>query len=148
MARPDATADKANGPTRRRFLQRGSLGALTCAVSGGFSMASAAAALQQQTEKKLRIVKAQIGEAIRFPNCSGDVWTTTWADDDNLYSVTDDTTGFDKACNSNLAVHRIMGGPPPKIQGLTVNPMTEFGKESELKGDQASWKASGLACVD
>jgi len=148
MSRLDAKGDKANGPTRRKFLQRGSFGALTCAVSGDFSVASAAAALQQQSEKKWRIVKAQLGDAVRLPSCSGDVWTATWADDDNLYAVTDDTTGFGKACDSNLAVHRIMGGPPPNIQGMTVNPMKEFGKRGELKGDQASWKASGLACID
>jgi hypothetical protein len=106
------------------------------------------AAPQSQAEKKKRIVKAQIGAAIRLPNCSGDVWTTTWADDDHLYSATDDTTGFNKACDSNLAVQRIMGGPPPNVQGVTVNAMVEFGKGAELKEDQASWKASGLACVE
>jgi hypothetical protein len=85
---------------------------------------------------------------MRLPNCWGDVWTTTWADDDNLYTVSDDTTGFNKACNSNLAVHRITGGPPPNIEGVTVNPMSEFGKAGELKEDGASWKATGLTCVD
>jgi hypothetical protein len=93
-------------------------------------------------------VKAQIGNSIRIPNCSGDVWTTTWADDDNLYSATDDTTGFNNACDSNLAVQRITAGPPPNVQGETVNAMREFGKGGELKEDKASWKASGLICVD
>jgi hypothetical protein len=137
-------------PTRRRFLQRGSLGVLSLAVARDFFAVPAAAAdaVPQQAEKKQRILKAQIGNAIRLPNCSGDVWTTTWADDDNLYSVADDTTGFDNACDSNLAVQRISGGPPPKVVGVTVNPMKEFGTRGEPKEDGACWKASGLICVN
>lgn len=102
----------------------------------------------QQFAKMTRIVKAQIGSSIRIANCSGDVWTTTWADDDNLYCATDDTTGFNNACNSNLAVLRVTGGPPPNVQGETASAMREFGKGGELKEDKASWKASGLISVD
>ena len=104
--------------------------------------------MPQQGGKKKRIVKAQIGAAIRTSDTHGDLWTTTWADDDNLYSAADDTTGFNKTCASNLAVQRITGGPPPSFTGVTVNPMKEYGKGGELKEDGASWKASGLACVD
>jgi hypothetical protein len=135
-------------PSRRRFLQSGSLGMVGCAVAAELVAAPAATSLLQQAEKKKSILKAQIGNAIRLSNCSGDVWTTTWADDDNLYSVSDDTTGFNRACDSNLAIHRISGGPPAKVVGVTVNPMKEFGKASELKEDGASWKASGLICVN
>lgn len=135
-------------PGRRDFLRVGSLGALACAVPGSFSAAHLAAPPPQQTGGKKRIVKAQIGDSIRIPNCTGDVWTTTWADDDNLYSATDDTTGFNQACDSNLAVQRVTGGPPPDLQGETVSGMREFGKGAELKEDRASWKASGLICVD
>jgi hypothetical protein len=133
---------------RREFLRRGSLAALAGALSGSFLAAPKATAAPQQAAKKMRIAKAQIGEGIRIPNCGGDVWTTTWADDDNLYSATDDTSGFNNACNSNLAVQRITGGPPPSVQGETVSAMSEFGKGGELKEDRASWKASGLTCVD
>lgn len=140
--------DTPDQPTRRRFLQRGSLGMLGWALARDLIAVPAAATSLQQAEKKKRIQKAQIGNAVRLSNCSGDVWTTTWADDDNLYSVSDDTTGFNKACDSNLAVHRISGGPPPNVVGVTVNPMKEFGGASELKEDGASWKASGLTCVN
>jgi hypothetical protein len=133
---------------RRTFLKYGSLSVIGLAVARDFFAVPAVASSPQQSEKKKRILSAQIGNAIRVPDCSGDVWTTTWADDDNLYSVTDDTTGFNKACDSNLAVHRISGGPPPNVAGVTVNPMKEFGKAGELKEDGASWKASGLICVN
>ena len=133
---------------RREFLRWSSLAGLACAAPRSLIGAPIAAAARPESEKKKRIVKAQIGNSVRIPNCSGDVWTTTWADDNNLYSVTDDTTGFNKACDSNLAVQRVTGGPPPNLQGETVNAMREFGKGGELKTDNASWKASGLTCVD
>lgn len=96
----------------------------------------------------MRIVGAMLGEATRLGNSYGDVWSTTWADDDALYSVSDDTKGFDEVCNSNLAVHRIVGDTPPDLQGTTVNCMTEYGEIAELFEDAASWKANGLTCVD
>src|SRR5438876_7478449 len=136
-------------PARREFLERSVISSAAWAIAGALrSAALRAESPVQPAEKKARILKAHIGNGIRLPNCSGDVWTTTWADDDHLYSVADDTTGFNKACNSNLAIHRITGGPPPGIQGETVNPMAEFGKGGELKEDGASWKAAGLTCVD
>jgi hypothetical protein len=131
---------------RRDFLAAGSLTVLSGTVSKPLS--GAAALLLSRPATQGRLLRAQIGEAIRYPGCTGDVWTTTWADDDNLYSVTDDTTGFDHACNSNLALQKIMGGPPPHIHGVTVNPMSSFGKAGALEEDGASWKASGLTCVD
>ena len=118
------------------------------AVTRNLIAAPTAATSIQQAGKKKRILKAQIGNAVRLANCSGDVWTSTWAEDDNLYSVSDDTTGFNKACDSNLAVHRIRGGRPLNLVGETVNPMKEFEGTSELKEDGASWKASGLICVN
>jgi hypothetical protein len=98
---------------------------------------------------KLTIVSAHLGKAVACEGSVGDVWTTTWADDDQLYSVSDDTKGFDNACSSNLAVHRIIGETPPDLRGTTINPMKQFGAWAEVNpADGASWKASGLTCVD
>jgi hypothetical protein len=98
---------------------------------------------------KLPIASAHLGNAVACEGSRGDVWTTTWADDHQLYSVSDDTTGFDNACSSNLAVHSIVGETPPNLRGKTVNPMKQFGVWAEVNpGDGASWKASGLVSVD
>lgn len=78
----------------------------------------------------------------------GDVWTTTWADDGNLYSVSDDTYGFGNICNSNLAIHRMTGDTPPDLHGETINCMRAYGADAERGADRASWKANGLACID
>ena len=97
----------------------------------------------------MRIVGAQLGEAVRYPDSHGDNWYSTWADDGALYSVSDDTRGFDRACSSNLAIHRITGEAPPELHGETINPMPEYGGWGEfLPQDDAMWKGNGLACID
>ncbi len=129
--------------TRRKFLKE-AVGGL---AAGGGCLSVRGSASLQVSARKTTIVNVRIGNSVRVPNCSGDLWTTTWGDDDKLYSVTDDTTGFDNACKSNLAVNLIDGGPPPNLLGSTVNPMKEFGGFTELREDGASWKASGLICL-
>ena len=129
-------------PTRREFLQ-------VAAVAGsahayGPRVCDRPVRTKAYPNAKLR---ANFGQPILLPNTRGDVWTSTWADDDNLYCVSDDTDGFDKACHSNLAVHRITG-TPPDIKGVTINSMMEYGKDGELKEDRASWKACGLSSIN
>ena len=85
-------------------------------------------------------------EPLLYPESHGDVWTCTWADDGNVYAVSDDTFGIDKACNSNLAVHLITGTPPDHT-AATVNPMAEYGHLGQREG-RDTWKADGLASVD
>lgn len=80
--------------------------------------------------------------------CLGDVWASTWANEGDLYTVTDDTYGFGNVCKSNLAIHRITGDMPPSIQGETINAMSDYGAVSHLGVDRASWKANGLTCID
>lgn len=96
-----------------------------------------------------RIVSATLGAPLRVqPEGHGDVWTTTWAGDDHLYSVADDSNGFGGACESNLAIHRIIGTDPTALRGETVNCMRGYGDLAALGDDGACWKANGLACVD
>jgi hypothetical protein len=97
----------------------------------------------------MRITSARYGEPIRYPKSHGDLWTATWADDDALYVASDDTRGFNDSCNSNLAIHRIVGVNPPDLSAQTVNPMGEYGSIGErLEIDNGMWKACGLASVD
>jgi hypothetical protein len=97
----------------------------------------------------MRIVKATIGTPIRVPASHGDLWTTAWAEDGNLYTASDDTTGFDRAVSSNLALSRIDGDDPRALHGVTINGMPEYGGWGEVsKIDHAFWKADGLASID
>jgi hypothetical protein len=66
-----------------------------------------------------------------------------------IYAASDDSTGINKAANSNLVLNRFKGQMPPDIQGVTVNPMRQFGHWAEIrKEDGAMWKACGLASID
>jgi hypothetical protein len=96
----------------------------------------------------MRIVGATIGTPIRQAGSHGDLWTTAWADDGLLYSASDDTQGFDRACSSNLAINRIEGEDPRSLTGVTINPMTDYGHWGEVLDDHAFWKGVGLASID
>lgn len=125
------------GMTRRRF------GALA-ALAGRMPRSSLA-----EPSSGRRIQGAFLSKAIRYPESHGDLWTATWADDDEVYVASDDTQGFDKACRSNLALNRLTGRMPPDLRGVTVNGMNQFGGWGEIrKEDGAMWKACGLASID
>ena len=106
-----------------------------------------------------------LGDSVECANSLGDVWSTTWADDDNLYTVADDTfpgatrgvtpllgTREDPwSCapdveTCNLALYRIDGSPTaPRV--TVVNPMREYGDASAIDGVY-TWKANSLVSVD
>lgn len=79
-------------------------------------------------------------------NANGDTWSTTWADDDQVYAVADDGTGIDNSNNSNLAIFRIEGTPDQKQIAL-VNPMAEYGRSGQFE-DVYTWKGNGLVSID
>ena len=92
--------------------------------------------------------KVRMSHTRSMTNSYGDVWATAWADDDLLYTVSDDTHGFDESCNSNLAISVLSGDQVQDLRGRTVNPMKEYGACNEEGPDGATWKANGLTCVD
>ena len=95
-----------------------------------------------------RIAEARIGAPTRLKSSHGDLWSATWADDGELYVASDDSFGFDRAADSNLVVNRVSGDRPPDLTGVTVNPMWEYGKQTEYLEDDGMWKATGIASVD
>jgi hypothetical protein len=120
---------------------------------GRVALAAGAAHLQSGADRPVatpkRIVSTSLGRAIRYPGSHGDLWIATWADDNNVYAASDDSTGIDKAANSNLALNRFSGVAPPDIRGKTVNPMKQFGGWGEVRReDGAMWKACGLTSID
>jgi hypothetical protein len=88
-----------------------------------------------------------MGEATRVPGSVGDLWSSAWAADDTLFVMSDDTTGFDESCDSNVALHRLTGDQTT-LRGETVNPLEAYGGHDELGPDGASWKGCGLASID
>jgi len=101
-----------------------------------------------QAAESPRIVDVTLGKPIVYANSCGDVWEATWADDGELYSCSDDTRGFNRACNSNFAYHKISGDDPARLDGATVNPMSDYGKGSAEGKDRCTWKADGNLALD
>ena len=102
-------------------------------------------------------------EPIMNQSYFGDVWSCAWADDNNLYSVADDTWGSARPfpappespdddtwgpefSGSNLAIYRIDGGPQDTSIHL-LNKMQPYGHATWRDG-RATWKANGMTCVD
>jgi hypothetical protein len=105
------------------------------------------------------IRQVQVSPLDRYAQSQGDTWITAWADDGNLYSVSDDTHGFHpNGPGRNLMVHRLSGNNPRHLQAVTVNTMNEYGKETAPMSslgygpiaakDGRTWKADGITAID
>ncbi len=131
---------------KRRDLISGSLAA---ALSVSLKVKAAGllpAFISGAQSRRLRVVG--IGTPLPVADNAGDTWVAVWADDDNLYSPSNDTEGFHKQPYANLNFNRIDGSDPLHLSGETVNRMTEYGKGSEEGPDGCTWKSSGCTFID
>ncbi|MES2222983.1 MAG: hypothetical protein V4587_18680 [Acidobacteriota bacterium] len=103
-------------------------------------------AFATQSGPPLRAVTVEA--PIPVAESEGDTWTPTWADNERLYSPSNDTTGFRSAPKANIAFNRIDGIDPHHLSGKTINPMSSYGREAERGPDGCTWKSSGCACID
>jgi hypothetical protein len=109
----------------------------------------------------------RVGKPIPLADNQGDTWVATWADDGNLYSPSDDTSGFhsigmwtlsktstEEELNKfgNLAFNRLEGDDPLHLKGTTVNRMQDYGwagQKLRSEGpDGCTWKSSGCSSID
>ena len=130
---------------RREFI----VGSLAATTMGGVFAADAPAssALGEDAPSK-PIASVKVGSPVKFADNQGDTWIAAWAGDDNLYSPSNDTSGFRKGCNSNVAFNRLEGSDPLHLAGTTVNPMAEYGAEGERGPDGCTWKSTGCIWID
>src|SRR5262249_15165580 len=96
----------------------------------------------------------------RYTESFGDTWISAWADDNDLYVVSDDCRGFGQAKNAsrNLMVHRLSGENPFQLTCTTINTMDDYGLRSQANSelgygaaaaqDGRAWKANGITCID
>jgi hypothetical protein len=97
----------------------------------------------------LKITDVRPGEFKVYSESVGDTWDPTWADDDQLYAASNDTSGWNEACSSNVAFNRMTGDDFLNLNGATVNGMSESGGWGAGDGpDGRTWKTSGCMCVD
>jgi hypothetical protein len=90
----------------------------------------------------------RVGIPIRLPENSGDTWIGAWAEDGNVYSPSNDTKGFHKACDSNIAFNVLKGDDAFRLSGTTVNSMPDYGDASKRGPDRCTWKSSGCIWID
>jgi hypothetical protein len=82
------------------------------------------------------------------PNNNGDTWCPAWAADGNIYTPSNDSSGFKNDFGANLHLNKVVGDDPNSLDGETVNPMKEYGAGSSLMSDGYTWKSSGFAAID
>ncbi len=118
------------------------VGVIACGGTGGGSPDVAA------SERALALADAVFGETIDYTHYDGDTWINTWADDDELYSISDDCN-FPGGESSNLAVNKFSGCDPRHLVRTVVNKMKEYGKCVQLFGpERYCWKGNSILCVD
>lgn len=79
-----------------------------------------------------------------------DVWSNTWADDDKIYAVHDDSGGWQEADRAgsgrNLEISQL-SGYTSSLTGTIVNTMDSFGTQGQTGADSASYKANGIISI-
>jgi hypothetical protein len=107
------------------------------------------ARLQTPTPPSVGAIKSiRVGNPISVLNNQGDTWVGAWGRDGSLFSPSNDTFGFNRVCNSNIAISRILGDDVLSLGGDTVNTMADYGVSSQLGPDGCNWKSTGCASID
>ncbi|QIS04198.1 DUF4185 domain-containing protein [Nocardia brasiliensis] len=100
------------------------------------------------TELSTFFATAMVGSALEVDSDSdGDLWVTCWSDDDNLYSVNGDGSGFADGPRHDIVVNRITGDPKSGFTGTVLAVADEVGV---IWGDPAQYnrKPTGIVSVD
>ncbi|MBO0864380.1 MAG: hypothetical protein J2P16_04825 [Mycobacterium sp.] len=131
-------------PTRTRWFRSVAVAASIALAVGMVSAIQSGTASASTTEPD----RAQLYAPFTYRNSGGDVWSSTWADDGNLYSISDDTGGWNSACNSNFAVNMESGDDPLHLVGHTVNCMSDYGFAGFSQPNGYNWKAESIISID
>jgi hypothetical protein len=89
-----------------------------------------------------------VGQVCPVSTSEGDTWDLAWTRQGSVYSPSDDSNGFRGAGNGNVLFNQIIGNDPTKLDGKTVNGMTEYGHGTDKLADGCTWKSSGCISLD
>ncbi|MGA7700935.1 MAG: DUF4185 domain-containing protein [Thermoguttaceae bacterium] len=115
---------------------------------GPWAFVSLGAGLAAAGDDTSPIGSVRVDKPITVEESHGDTWVTAWTKDGNLYSPSDDTFGFRRMGNANIAFNRLEGDDVRRLHGTSVNMMADYGKSAQLGRDGCSWKSSGCYAVD
>ena len=135
--------------SRRQFLRTGAAALALGSAAWGQTRPGNESTLPEDVGlppipyQKSKVIKGTrwLSEPFHDKN-AGDVWSSTWSDDDNLYAVADDTSATGNIA-WNLSVYKVEGMPPRQVV-TRVNEMREYDKA----GAGQWWKGAGLASID
>lgn len=96
-------------------------------------------------DKSTPIVKAIVNVVPEktYYNSKGDIWISTWADDDNIYSINGDGSGFGSGEGDQVRLSKLIGSDPNDLQGSNVPGISDY--SSKFIG---STKTMGITCID
>jgi hypothetical protein len=89
-----------------------------------------------------------VGEVHPLDASGGDTWDLAWTRQNSIYTPSNDSAGIHLGGNNNLRFNKVTGDDPAKLDGLTVNPMDEYGITGASMGDNCTWKSSGCMALD
>lgn len=90
---------------------------------------------------------AQLYPPTTDSNSDGNVWSSTWAENGDLYSISDDTSGWNSTCDANFAIEEETGNDPLHLTGRIVNCMTAYGFAGQSAPNQYNWKAESIISI-
>lgn len=96
------------------------------------------------------VIGGSQGTRTHYSNTSGDVWDSTWGDDGNVYTTSDDSQGWTSStlqCNSNFLITQVTGSNPAALSGQNVNCMSQFGTAGQANADGSTWKATSITSI-
>ena len=92
-------------------------------------------------------VELDLANIHKWDDSNGDTWDPAWAEDDVLYSLNCDGRGFGHPPR-NLALNSLSGPDLTHLVGKTVNAMDAYGIAGQTGPDGATWKSTGMECID
>jgi hypothetical protein len=89
-----------------------------------------------------------VGTSVPVPNNIGDTWELAWTHDNKIFTPSDDSTGFGNAQNTSVHFNQVTGDTPATLNGVSINPMLDYGAGGASGPDGHTWKSSGCIALD
>lgn len=102
---------------RSRVLIIGTAAALAVLTAGAVTSFGGGAASAVNSVGSLAgqpVNGGTFGVPQRYTTGRGDTWFNTWAGDGNIYATSNDTTGFNNTCDSDIAINELSGPDRPR----------------------------------
>lgn len=119
-------------------------------VALGHSLGVTGTAGKARSQSRVIITGGTVGLPTKYTTGSGDTWYNTWGGNGNIYATSDDTSGFNGTCNSDIAVNELVGNDPTHLTAPFVNCMNSYGHAGDVTQhpDGCDWKSGGIISVD